>query len=167
MHSSKRINTVKECFCRRLQVFQHPQPQGLMRKEKGFPVVEGGNRDLCMFTNLLYTGPVQEAVPQHKEDKTQGIRGIGYQGTGEQDMGMAAGTALVTLYSYLVCDGKILFPLHQVTRIRRKRGQACFCMADRADTIRMGHAACFPLKPLPVRKRYLVQLAKNGKRPYH
>ena len=82
-------------------------------------------------------------------------------------MGMAAGTALVTLYSHLVCDGKILFPLHQVTCIRRKRGQACFCMADRADTIRMGQAACLLLKPLPIGKRYLVQLAKNGKRPDH
>ena len=95
-----------------------------MRKEKGFKTVEGRNRDSCMLTNLLYTGPVQEIVPQHKEDKTQGIRGIGDQGAGEQGMGMAAGTAPVTLYVHFVCDGEILFPLHQVTRIRRKRGQA-------------------------------------------
>ena len=55
---------------------------------------------------------------------------------------MAAGTAPVTLYGYFVRDRKILFPLHQVTRIRRKRGQACFCMADRTDAIRMGQAPC-------------------------
>ena len=138
-----------------------------MRKEEGFPAVEGRNRDSCMFTNLLYTGPVQEVVPQHKKDKAQGIRGIRYQGTGEQGMGMAAGTALVTLYGYFVCDGKILFPLHQVTLIRRKWRQACFCMADRADTIRMGQALCLLLKPLPVGKGYLVQLAKNSKWSYH
>ncbi len=120
-----------------------------------------------MFTNLLYTGPVQEAAPQHKEDKAQGIRGIGYQGTGEQGMGMAAGTAPVTLYSYFVCNGQILLPLHQITRIGRKWGQTCFRMADRADTIRMGEAPSLLVKPLPVGKRYLVQLAKNSKWSYH
>ena len=138
-----------------------------MRKEEGFPAIQGRNRDSCMFTNLLHADPVQEIVPQHKEDKTQGIRGIGYQGAGELGMGMAAGTAPVTLYGHFVCDGKILFPLHQVTRIRRKRGQACFCMADRTGTICMGQAPCFLLKLLSVGKRYLVQLAKNGKWPYH
>ncbi len=138
-----------------------------MRKEQGFPAVEGGHRDPRTCTDFLHAGPVQEVIPQHKKDEAQGIRGIRHQGAGEQGMGMAAGTALVTLYSYFVCDGKVLFPLHQVTRIGRKRGQAGFCMADRTDTIRMGQAPCLLFKPLPVGKRYLVQLAKNGKWSYH
>ena len=88
-----------------------------MGKEQGFPTVKGGNGDARTLTDFLYTCPVQEVVPQHKKDESQGIRGIGDQGAGEQGMGMAAGTALVTLYGHFVCDGEILFPLHHQTGV--------------------------------------------------
>ncbi len=51
---------------------------------------------------------------------------------------MAAGTALVTLYGYFVCDRRTAFPFHQVTGIKSKWGQAGFCVADRADSVCMG-----------------------------
>lgn len=108
---------------------------------------------------------MQEISPQYDKDKPQGIRGIWHKGAGEQGMGMAAGTALVTLYSYFMCDWGSACPFHQVTRIGGKRGQTGFCVAGRADPICMGEAFCFLFKLLPVRKRNLVQLAKtvNGR----
>lgn len=157
------VHAVKESFRRHIQVLQDPQPQSFMGKEQGFPTVESGNRDARTFTDFLHTCPVQEVIPQYKEDEAQGIRGIRHQGAGEQSMGMAAGTALVTLHGHVVRDRKSLFPLHQVTCIGRKRGHSSLCMADRADTVCMAETPCFLFKPLPVRKRDLVQLAKNGK----
>ncbi len=80
---------------------------------------------------------------------------------------MSAGAALVTLHGYLMCGWKGVFPFHQVTGIGCKRGQTGLRMTAGADPVRMGQTPCLFLQPLPVRKRYPVQLAKNGKWTYH
>lgn len=63
------VHAVKERFRRCRQVFQDAQPQGLVRKEQGFPPVKGGNGDSGMFADCLHAGPVQEVIPQHQEDE--------------------------------------------------------------------------------------------------
>lgn len=82
-------------------------------------------------------------------------------------MGVAAGTALVTLHGHFMGGWKSVLPLHQITGIGSKREQTGFRMADGTDSVRMGQAPCLLLQPLSVRERYLIQLAKNGKWTYH
>lgn len=82
-------------------------------------------------------------------------------------MCVPAGGTDITLHGNLIRGRNTIFPLYQVTGIGSKRGQRAFCMAERADPIRMGQAACFFLQPLSVCERYLIQLAKNSKWTYH
>lgn len=52
-------------------------------------------------------------------------------------------------------------------RHRSARHPACQRCHGTSDTIRMGEASSLLFKPLPIGKRYLIQLAKNSKWSYH
>ena len=82
-------------------------------------------------------------------------------------MGVSTGTALIALHDHFMNDNKPILPLHQIACIRSKCRQTGFRMADRADPDCVIQTFCLLLNQLPVGKRYLIQLAKDGKRTYH
>lgn len=63
------VHAVHECSRRRSHIFQNTHPKSLMGKEQDLSSVEGGNGDPCTFTDLLYTCPAKEVIPQRQEDK--------------------------------------------------------------------------------------------------
>ena len=140
----------QECSFGGIQIFQDPEPQGLLRKEQGLPAVEAGDRNAGAPTQLLYAYCAQEIIPQHQEDESQGIRRVWDQCTGEQGMRMAAGAALVTAYGHFVGDRAAILPFNQITRIGSEWGEAGLRPADGTDAICMVQAFRFPFKPLPV-----------------
>lgn len=83
-------------------------------------------------------------------------------------MGMAAGSTAVPGNFDPVCGRHSLPYFNQISVITGKFRKTPFCPAERAGVIGTGvETGQILFKPLAVRKRNLIQLAKNSKYPYH
>lgn len=132
-----------------------------------FPAVKRGWGDSIAAADLFNGHLMQIVMPQDMEDEPQGIGAVRDKAGRMDGMSMPAGGAPAACDPDRMGHRTVSLDLHQIPVIVGEFLQASLRFADRTGCVADTETVRFCLEPLPVRKRDLIQLAKESKTSYH